>query len=382
MIARAEIDRLIPTIYEASAEPEAWLDVLETIRRGADISTALLGILPADQMWQGIMWGANLDPASIDDCLRYGVIDRSVFAQALTYMPLGSLADLGAAGERAVYNDPGAQALLRAQSLTEGLFGPVTRDSEQITGLACLNENSRGALDASAVRWIESLVPHISRSLAISWHIEQLQREVTSLRAALGQLVVGVMSVTAGLILRYTNAEAERILSLADGLAQHGKRLRLVDHDVKAQLHATVARFATRSVGAGPPCLFVPRPSGAPSYTLVVAPAGASASAGNPSAAATLFVTDPVGPKALPGPVLLAEGLGLTATEAEVARLAAMGRGMGFVAENLGISLNTARTHLKAIYSKTGVHHQAALARTIADRFPPIAGLNGEKSEA
>ncbi len=30
MIARAETDRLMPAIYEASAEPEAWLDVLET----------------------------------------------------------------------------------------------------------------------------------------------------------------------------------------------------------------------------------------------------------------------------------------------------------------------------------------------------------------
>ncbi len=302
------------------------------------------------------------------------MIDRSVFAQALTYMPLGSLADLGAAGDRAIYNDPGAQALLRAQSLTKGLFGPVTRDNEKITGLACLNETRWGALDVGAVQWIESLVPHLSRSLAISRRIAQLHREAMSLRAALGQLAIGVMGVTTEMTLRYTNAEAERILSIADGLAQHGKRLRVVDHDVKAHRHATVARFATRSVGTGPPCLFVPRPSGAPSYTLVVAPAGASASAGDPIAAATLFVTDPVGPKALPDPVLLAEGLGLTATEAEVARLAAMGRGMGFVADSLGISLNTARTHLEAVYSKTGIHHQAALARTIVARFPRSPG--------
>lgn len=126
-----------------------------------------------------------------------------------------------------------------------------------------------------------------------------------------------------------------------------------------------------------PSCLFIPRPSGAPSYTMVVAPAGAAGPAGGDIAAATLFLTDPVGPSALPRPELLAEGLGLTASEAEVARLAAMGRGMGFVAESLGISLNTARTHLKAAYAKTGVNHQVALARTIAERFPPVRGLNG-----
>lgn len=381
MIERAEIDRLLPAIYEASAEPEAWMDVLETIRDCANLSTTLLGVLPADQMWQGVMWGANLDPASVDACLQPGVIDQSVFAHALTHMPRGSLADLYTAGDQAIYNDPGAQALLTAQSLSEGVFGTITRDSRVITGLACLNETSRGALDDGSVRWIKSLVPHFSRSLAISRRIEQLRHEAASLRGAFGQLAIGVMGVAAGLTLRYTNNEAERILGADDGLAQHGRRLSLVDHGLKARLRATVACFATQAVGSGPHCLFVPRPSGAPSYTLVVAPGGASASAGCPVAAATLFVTDPVGPTALPAPALLAEGFGLTATEAEVARLVAMGRGMKFVAESLGVSLNTARTHLKSIYAKTGVNHQAALTRTIADRFPPVVGLQIDESK-
>jgi DNA-binding CsgD family transcriptional regulator len=184
------------------------------------------------------------------------------------------------------------------------------------------------------------------------------------------------MSVTSALTLRYANAEAERILGADDGLAQRGRRLRVADTEIRSRLRATVGRLATRLGDADPSCFFVPRPSGAPSYTLVVAPAGAAVPAGGRIAAATLFLTDPVGPSALPRPKLLAEALGLTASEAEVARLAAMGRGMGFVAERLGITLNTARTHLKAVYAKTGVNHQVALARTIADRFPPVRGLN------
>ncbi|WP_209428472.1 hypothetical protein [Pararhodobacter sp. SW119] len=106
-------------------------------------------------------------------------------------------------------------------------------------------------------------------------------------------------------------------------------------------------------------------------------PAGAAVSAGGRIAAATLFLTDPVGPSALPGPDILEEGLGLSVTEAEVARLVAMGCGVGFVTRSLGVSLNTALTHLKSFYGKTGVSHQAALARTIVDRFPPVRGMKG-----
>jgi DNA-binding CsgD family transcriptional regulator len=185
-----------------------------------------------------------------------------------------------------------------------------------------------------------------------------------------------VLAVTATLRLRFANAEAERILAAADGFGLRNGRIGLTDRALEADLMQAVSGMVTCRADQAPACLFIPRPSGLPNYTLVVAPAGAGASVGS-RVAATLFLTDPVGPSALPVPALLADGLGLTATEAEVARLAAMGRGMPFVAQSLGISLNTARTHLKAIYSKTGVNQQAALARLIADCFPPVAGLSG-----
>ena len=89
-------------------------------------------------------------------------------------------------------------------------------------------------------------------------------------------------------------------------------------------------------------------------------------------AAATIFITDPTAQATLPPAAQIAARFGLTATEAEVARLAAMGRGMPFVAEAMGVSINTARTHLKAVYEKSGVNHQAGLARLMALSFPPL----------
>jgi len=246
MSPSTDFDRLVPAIYEASTAAEAWPDVLETIRRGADVTTALLGILPTDRMWEGIMWGANLDPASVVACMLPGIIDQSVFAHALLLMPRGTLVGLRAAGDQAVQKDPGAQALLKAQSLTEGLFGTVTRDSGQITGLACLNDTRQGAMNPDAVRWIEALVPHLSRSLAVSRRIEQLHREAVTLRSALGRLEIGVMSVTAGLNLRYKNAEAERILGADDGLAQRSRHFRVSDTGIKTCLRATIGRRRRR----------------------------------------------------------------------------------------------------------------------------------------
>jgi DNA-binding CsgD family transcriptional regulator len=52
--------------------------------------------------------------------------------------------------------------------------------------------------------------------------------------------------------------------------------------------------------------------------------------------------------------------------EAEVAALLAVGHEIRDVATRLRISVNTARTHLKTIFSKTGIRSQAELIRRVS----------------
>lgn len=63
----------------------------------------------------------------------------------------------------------------------------------------------------------------------------------------------------------------------------------------------------------------------------------------------------------------LARRYGFTPTEREVAQHLAAGAGLAEISENLGITLNTVRGHLKHLYTKAGVHRQAELvARLLA----------------
>lgn len=57
----------------------------------------------------------------------------------------------------------------------------------------------------------------------------------------------------------------------------------------------------------------------------------------------------------------LAERFGLTVRETEVMTLLAHGRDVAFIAEELVISKNTVRTHVKGVFSKTGVHSKQEL---------------------
>jgi DNA-binding CsgD family transcriptional regulator len=61
----------------------------------------------------------------------------------------------------------------------------------------------------------------------------------------------------------------------------------------------------------------------------------------------------------------------LTAREAEVARLLALGRSNGAIAAALGISAHTARHHTESVMAKLGVRSRAAVAARLHGLLPP-----------
>ena len=62
----------------------------------------------------------------------------------------------------------------------------------------------------------------------------------------------------------------------------------------------------------------------------------------------------------------LATAFHLTPGEARMARLIADGLGLRDAATSLGVTRNTARTHMKRVYAKTGVHRQTDLVRLLS----------------
>jgi DNA-binding CsgD family transcriptional regulator len=72
-----------------------------------------------------------------------------------------------------------------------------------------------------------------------------------------------------------------------------------------------------------------------------------------------------VGEAAVAGPPVVRPALGLTAREAEVARLAARRLTAAEVAAALGISVHTARRHTESVMRKLGVHSRRELAAAL-----------------
>ena len=63
----------------------------------------------------------------------------------------------------------------------------------------------------------------------------------------------------------------------------------------------------------------------------------------------------------------------LSPAEARVSSLIAKGDGPAIISESLGITINTVRSHLAHVFSKTGATDQSSLGALVNRLLPPIS---------
>jgi DNA-binding CsgD family transcriptional regulator len=85
---------------------------------------------------------------------------------------------------------------------------------------------------------------------------------------------------------------------------------------------------------------------------------------GNGDGLAAILITDPARPRTTT-PAELAATFGITQAEARILRLLADGQSVSEAGAALGVSLLTARTHVRNMFLKMGCTRQAELIRTV-----------------
>ncbi|WP_374546043.1 helix-turn-helix transcriptional regulator [Rhodoblastus sp.] len=155
-----------------------------------------------------------------------------------------------------------------------------------------------------------------------------------------------------GRVLRF-NATMEQLFSPA--LLIRNGRLHLMDRDAARALDHVLA---SPSLGNGEP-IVVRRPDLLPIVLRPLrAPASLSNCGGEPQIA--LMASD-LGARRGADPDLLTRIFGLSAAEARLTAALAAGETLESVAMGAGVSVETARGHLKRVFGKTGVNRQGAL---------------------
>ena len=217
---------------------------------------------------------------------------------------------------------------------------------------------SEGELSSfSAMRTRLTEVASLSRTVAL--------RAVGSMTDALSEVSQAALVISrSGKVLRL-NSQAAAL----EGRDFHVSRGRLLLSDAIASGELTDIldriRNSTPGLGLGANPI-VCRKHGRPVLLIKTLPIDPSISGPFLGAATLLLLTDLSMPPPRPAATIVSSVLGLTLAEAKVAIALAEGHSTSAIADELHITVETVRTHLKRIYNKTGVEKQHQLAALVS----------------
>lgn len=196
--------------------------------------------------------------------------------------------------------------------------------------------------------------------------------------ATLDRLPTGVIVVDAEPKVVFTNKQGAEFLAKKDGLAIGPSGVvRTNKQKETVELHKLVKMAIDATDGGVPHALSVEREDSDRPLSVVVAPLPSD---GTDAKVAVLLVSAPeVQP--LPSIGTVSRLFDLTDAEARLAVALSEGHRLEDAAEILGITVSSARTYLKRVFSKTDVTRQAELVRLIL-AAPVLLDLGGGKRKA
>jgi DNA-binding CsgD family transcriptional regulator/PAS domain-containing protein len=369
MIAIAAFSEMVSLIYAAAVSPELWDEAVANIHQALAAATIGIGqarcstLAFADGVSRSMT--GNLDPEA-DRAYgeHFGRLDYVL--QAVERGPVGVLHTgtelITPRTHTEFYAD-----WIRPNGLGDGIFVRLTESAKPTSFVVAGSQGSEAFDTEERTTLLTLLVPHLRQALRTQNSLSDLARRAGELTEALDSLDHAIVTVTSQSHIAYANAAAERLLRNGDGLiSQAGHLVGSVPQTrarMEALLHVALRGDALDVRHGG--SFACPRPSGKRPYAIHVLPLtspGTEFASRGPIA--MVVIVDP-DRRPVPALDILRQVYGLTKTEAAVAQLVLNGEGLGPISEQLRLSRDTVKTHLRNVFNKTQTHRQAELVRLL-----------------
>ncbi len=346
-------------IYEAAMIPEMWPANCDMISAEVGAYSMALMSISSDGNFRAVSSPHIAEPLAA--FLQTDLPSQNIRVKRQMETGVGSFlrdVDLMTAGE--IDADPIYDAFLRPIGLgwTAGAIFQEPSGSTLIFDL--LRKQEFGAFTSAEIARLNLLKSDLARASLMTTRLRfQEAKSVTSTMASLG-LPAAVLGESGRCVAM--NGELE---ALAPRISTGwGDRLQFQNAEANKLFQSSLQQLnATRS----PEVLSLPVAAGEQTLPLVIHLVPVRGNARDIFSSATIvMIVTTVG---MPGPTNLSVLSGLfdlTMAEARIARELAFGRSVDEAAKALNLSVNTVKTHTKAIFQKTGVKRQSELTALLS----------------
>jgi DNA-binding CsgD family transcriptional regulator len=371
-LADRALSLLLGSLYDAAADPTLWGPFLQKLARhsGAHSAAIVMHRAGTGEGSYTVSSSWHLDPeASRLYQEHYGPLD--IWAVRARLRPSGRVLTSGSLCRQSefrvseIYND-----LMSRYNIEHGLFGMVENSPRRLAAVSLYRSASGPEFQASEIKVLELLSPHIRRAFKLHFQFSELKTEAAGFSAAFDMLATGVVVLGTKSEIVLVNRAANAIVAQNDGLLATGHGLRAERATESAELDRLIREAVSTAEGYGLGAgggLLVSRRKGAPLQVLISPVPSLQFDVSQPLRA-IVFINDPER-KARPAHDILRAIFGLTPAECRVALLLGDGMSPREIAKLLVLSPNTVKSQVSTVYAKTGISSHAQLVRLLA-RLP------------
>lgn len=363
----ASLDRVLGAIYDGPLESPPWQTALQRMRDSMRAAHVTLMLRPPGPGSSGVM----INTGSVDE--------QAVVSYETHFFAMDPFVRLQE-GEVVT-----AEELIGKQWLQSAIYQEYLKpldirhllgaDIYTPEGIECRLRVTRAhdakpftAVDKALVRF---LLPHLKRSIQLHAKLDFLECERQLFAGTVNRLLLGIVSLSNNGSIIEMNQEARRILAEKDGIWLSGNNLCVENSQESRELQNMIRHALSGTAASDGPAvaeaMSVTRPSGRAKVGVLVrtVPMATWSESSKARPAVAIFLRDPESNAAQPSHELVRRLFGLTRMEAALALLLAEGATLDEAAEKMNVRRNTARTHLRSIFCKTGVTRQTMLVRLL-----------------
>ena len=370
----ATLSELLLALYSGAREAHGWHRFQELLAPRLNVVNSVLSLRWPSGSRQGLLYTYNPQPVT-PELQKYLIVDPFV------NIPEGRAVRLHDLVERDEFTRTPYYTEWLTRVNVEYAIGLDIREPGRFHARLrlCRSKQAENFSDADC-RFVEMLAPHLRMAIRLYSDLDEVKSERAFYADAMDQLTMATIMLDEHGRVIHTNRLAELVLRQRDGISMSNDQIVLSNREDAKQFRELIGK-AVEAHGSGRPSILqvmrVRRPSGRPEFGVVVRPSSPGVLQGEDHLQATVAVfigSDVTEPDAKEVPAEVIQKLfDLTPKEATLALRLAAGRTLQEAAEELGISPNTARAHLRAIFSKTGFDRQTKLVRALLQSVAMLA---------
>ena len=372
-----ELSELIGIIYDAALDPASWPRALERTCLFVGGSSGALFWHDTDVEQSAVLHLFNEEPQFTKLYFEKYISLNPCFP-AMTFLDAGvaylstDLVSFEEMQQTRFYND-----WMKPQGIIDAAGANLEKSATGSSVIGVRMHESDGLADAGTRRRLSLIVPHFQRAVSIGRLFDQSKRAQAVLSETFDQVSAAVFLVGANGRLVFANAAGRAMLDEGGLLTDRTGTLAAVAPDAQRLLRDALAAVEADDAAASGRGLPIPLATSPHSpwfaHVLPLTSGDRQRTGALHSAVAAVFArkTSPASPLPLEA---LATLYKLTASEVRLLDGVTKVSGVRALAELLGLTQATVKTHLHNVFRKTGTARQSELVKLMAGFEPPGRG--------